>query len=315
MHLLLAQKGSVNESDEALDLGQEPADLVFLSAADTEISSIASAHENLAGGAVSVRVANILQLAHPMSVDVYSEKTIAKSRLVIARVLGGEGYFRYGLEKLLETAQENAVELVVLPGDDKPDPGLAAYNTVSGNTAERCWEYLKEGGPENMANLLRYVSHLLDATEEPPSALPLMKAGIWSPKSGVCELEQLRDNWKDNAPVVAVSFYRALVQSGGLEPIVAVVKELQELQMNVVPVFISSLKDPVSVEVLRSVFDQVRPDIVLNATGFAVSSPVGSHRGTVLEETGCPVLQIVLQAVHTRRGRILHKACRQGILR
>jgi len=39
MHLLLAQKGSLADADEAIDLGQDPADIVFVSAADTEIAN------------------------------------------------------------------------------------------------------------------------------------------------------------------------------------------------------------------------------------------------------------------------------------
>ncbi len=43
MHLLLAQKGSISEGGEAIDLGQQPADIVFLSAADTELAALADA--------------------------------------------------------------------------------------------------------------------------------------------------------------------------------------------------------------------------------------------------------------------------------
>ncbi len=48
MHLLLAQKGSISEGGEAIDLGQQPADIVFLSAADTEIAALADALGTLA---------------------------------------------------------------------------------------------------------------------------------------------------------------------------------------------------------------------------------------------------------------------------
>ncbi len=294
MHLLLAQKGSVNETEEAVDLGQAPADLIFISAADTELASIASAKTTLGNDAPDLRVANMMQLTHPMSVDVYAENTIAGSRLVVARILGGESYFQYGLEKLLETAQENDVELIVLPGDDKPDPGLARFNTVDGAIAERVWEYLKQGGPENMANLLRYVSHVLDEAPEPADAVPLMKAGVWSPQHGICDLETLQASWKSEAPVAAICFYRALVQSGGLQPIEAMAEALAQRGINALPIFISSLKDPVSVEIVRSVFNVAGPGLVLNTTGFAVSSPTGEHQHTVLDERGCPVLQIVL---------------------
>ena len=294
MHLLLAQKGSVNETEEAVDLGQSPADVVFISAADTELSSVAAARAELDAGAPSLRVANMMQLAHPMSVDVYAEKTVAGSRFVIARILGGESYFQYGLEKLLETAQQNDLKLVVLPGDDKPDPGLARFNTVDGAIADRVWDYLKQGGPENMANLLHYVSHVLDNTEEPSEAVPLMKAGVWSPKNGICDLKTVRENWVRDAPVAAICFYRALVQSGGLQPIEAMIEALARQGINALPIFISSLKDPISVEIVRSVFSDAEPGLVLNTTGFAVSSPTGEHQHTVLDENGCPVIQIVL---------------------
>ena len=294
MHLLLAQQGSINESDEAIDLGQAPADVVFISAADTELSSIADAYKFLDDDVITLRVANMMQLSHPMSVDVYAENTVARSKLVIARILGGESYFQYGLEKLLEAAQENDISLVVLPGDDKPDASLVPYNTVEGEFADKCWSYLKEGGPQNMQNLLRLASHHLGKGEEPVDAVPLMKAGIWYPGKGISDLEVLKSEWIEGQPVVAINFYRALVQSGGLQPIEALVDALKVRGMNVLPMFISSLKDQVSVEIVRSVFGQTHPSLVLNATGFAVSSPTGEHVPTVLEEGGATVLQIVL---------------------
>ncbi len=64
--------------------------------------------------------------------------------------------------------------------------------------------------------------------------------------------------------------------------------------INALPVFVSSLKDPVSVETLRALFSRHSPDIVLNATGFAVGSLTGAHEGTVLDETGAMVLQVIL---------------------
>ena len=47
MHLLLAQKGSISDGDEAIDLGQTPGDVLFLSAADTELAAIAAAARHL----------------------------------------------------------------------------------------------------------------------------------------------------------------------------------------------------------------------------------------------------------------------------
>ncbi len=294
MHLLLAQKGSINECDEAVDLGQTPGDVIFLSAADTEISGFAAAAEILLQRNMTLRTANLMQLFHPMSVDVYCDRTVAKSGIVIARVLGGESYWAYGLEKLHSVTQENDIKLVVLPGDDKPDPGLLRYCTIDQAHCNVIWEYLNQGGGDNIARLLAYCAFLAGKAEKPAPAQPLLKAGIWYPGLGVCSLAQVQDQWVDGARVVAINFYRALVQSGSLLAVEAMIKSLRQRKLNALPIFISSLKDPVSVATLREIFSHLKPDLVLNTTGFAVSSPGEKFCGTVLDECGAVVLQMIL---------------------
>ena len=72
------------------------------------------------------------------------------------------------------------------------------------------------------------------------------------------------------------------------------VRSLSDRGLNALPVFVSSLKDPVSVETVRQIFCDACPEIVINLTGFAVSSPTGVSTGTVLDENGAIVLQAVL---------------------
>ena len=50
--------------------------------------------------APSLRLANMLRLAHPMSVDLYVETVIAEAKLVVLRMLGGRSYWPYGLEQI-----------------------------------------------------------------------------------------------------------------------------------------------------------------------------------------------------------------------
>jgi cobaltochelatase CobN len=294
MHLLLAQKGSINEGEEAVDLGQTRGEIVFLSAADTELSSLAEAVGQLKTEAPDLRLANIMQLSHPMSVDVYAANIIAKAKLVVVRLLGGRRYWEYGVETLAATAEANGIPLAFLPGDDKPDPDLSGASTLAGEHLETLWSYLLEGGPQNSENFLRYCGWLIDRSDEPPAPVPLLKAGLWWPGEGITGLDRIRTHWKTDQPVAAITFYRALVQSGGLEPIEAMAEALAERGLNALPLFVSSLKDPVTIETLRGVFADAPPDVILNATGFAVSSPAGPTKGTVLDEIGALVLQTVL---------------------
>ena len=49
MHLKLDTSGSIDDGDVARDLGQEPADIVVLSAADSDLSAFGAAYASLAG--------------------------------------------------------------------------------------------------------------------------------------------------------------------------------------------------------------------------------------------------------------------------
>ena len=258
MHLILAQKGQINEGNEAVDLGQSPGDILVLSAADTEIASLAAAQHGLGGEVASLRLANLMQLAHPMSVDTYADRTAAHARLIVVRVLGGAGYWPYGLEKLYTLAVEHDIAMAVLPGDDKADPALSQYCTVAPNHCQMLHQYLVQGGPQNSANFLRYCHWLMGAAaDEPEAPSPLLKAGLWYPGKGICHPSDLPGAWVSDRPVVAICFYRALVQSGGLEPIAALVDALGNEGMNALPVFVSSFKDAVSVETVRGLFGEL----------------------------------------------------------
>ena len=304
MHLLLAQKGTIDEGSEAVDLGQSPADVVFLSAADTEIAGLAAAARRLGADGPSLRLANLLRLKHPMSIDAYVGRTLRHARLVVVRLLGGTAYWPYGLDALLANAQATGGGLAILPGDDKPDPGLDAYTTIQLSQRDRLWRYLIEGGSANAEGFLLGCRAVLGEGEWPGEATLLLKAGVvalggdGSAKGATsADLSARAGNDEErNKPLAAIVCYRALVQSGQTEPVEALSSALADRGLDVLPVYVSSLKDAVSVETLRRLFAPRPPDVVVNLTGFAVSSPAsGAERiPTVLEEHGAVVLQAVL---------------------
>lgn len=293
MHLLQVQPGTVTDGSEAVDLNQSPADIIVLSAADTELAAIASARQQRSEGAPSLRLANIMSLAHNMSVDVYADNTIAGSRLVIVRVLGGSGYWPYGLEQLHRICVANDIPLAVLPGDDQPDPDLDHYSTIAAEHLYALWQYLVHGGPGNALNFLAYAAFVLGESDRPAGPAPLLKAGLYWPGLDNPDIAALGPHWQSGAPVVAVTFYRALVQGGSLAPVDALIEGLRDQGLNPLPVFVSSLKDQVSAATVTALFEAAPPSVVLNATGFAVSSPNDERRESPLDAPGRPVLQVI----------------------
>ncbi|MEM9725219.1 MAG: cobaltochelatase subunit CobN, partial [Pseudomonadota bacterium] len=211
MHLLQAQPGEISDGGDPVDPDQTPADLIVISAADTELAGLSAALQARGEGkGPSVRLANLSWLTHPYAVDLYLDKTALRSRLVVARVLGGAGYWSYGLEQFSRRLREAGVAFAALPGDDKPDDALFEASSLPRETWQRLWGYLVEGGPDNAANFLADCAHLLGQGDAPAGPAPLLRAGFYWPGAGVADLERLRAAWVPGRPVAALVFYRAL---------------------------------------------------------------------------------------------------------
>ena len=88
MHLKLDSSGSIDDGDVARDLGQAPADIVVLSAADSDLAAFGAAYATLSTDFPSVRLTNLLALGHPASVDLYVERTLCRARIVVQGVGG-----------------------------------------------------------------------------------------------------------------------------------------------------------------------------------------------------------------------------------
>ncbi len=276
MHLLATTSGVIDGAAEAIDLAQSPAELVVLSAADSEIASLARAHD---ASPCPLRLANLLQLQHPLSVDLYVENTLSQAKLIVLRLLGGASYWSYGLDQVESLARERGILLAVLPGDAQPDPELSRRSTLAAHHVERLRQYLVTGGAENAKAFLAYCQRLLHATAEPEPARELPKAGLY------------RDTYANNQPLAALVFYRSVMEGAQTAPIDALVEALQRRGIGARALYVASLKDSASVDCIRHLLDETAPDVILNATSFAVAS---GGANDPLAAYDCPVLQVVL---------------------
>jgi cobaltochelatase CobN len=297
MHLLAATPGRTNDGAEAVDLGQSPSAIVILSAADTELACLAQAqgriHARLGEAAPTLRLANLMQLAHNLSVDLYVEEIIAEASLVVVRLIGGIGYWPYGIEQIAGIAREKNIPLAVIPGDDKPDAELMAQSTIEPEAVQRIWTYLVQGGIENATAMLGYAGTLIGHEAEWTEPAPLLPAGLYWPDLELPNLEDLQALWEPARPVAAIVFYRALVQAGNIKPVDALITALTERGLNALPIFVASLKDATSAELVSSTLARVDTAVILNATGFAVSKPGAARAQTPFDVADCPVLQVI----------------------
>ncbi len=89
----------------------------------------------------------------------------------------------------------------------------------------------------------------------------------------------------------------------GLHPINRMIKSLKSRGLNPLPIFVASLKDPLSVATLDDIFARAKPDVILNTTGFAVGTGQTDLGGGGISPTnplnakttdGAMVFQVVL---------------------
>src|SRR5215831_8543852 len=302
MHLLATIPGTIADGTAAVDLAQTPGDIVILSSADTEIALLAAAQRRWRAqdpAAPRLRLAPILRLGHNFSVDLYMD-TVARAQLVIARVLGGNAYWPYGVERLVETCRTGGIRLALLPGDDKPDPELMQLSSLSDAGAYRLWGYFAPGGPANAENPLRHAASLTGHESQWAEPTPLLRAGLHWPDCALPSLDEVAAKWHGAGGIVPIVFYRALVQSGNTAPVDALVHALSARRLRPLPVFVQSLKDGEATALFDEILAAAPPAVILNATGFSV------HAGSAedpLAKADCPVLQVVFAGSDEERWR------------
>jgi cobaltochelatase CobN len=279
MHLKLDSSGSIDDGDVARDLGQASADIVVLSAADSDLAAFGAAHAMLQVDFPSVRLTNLLALGHPASVDLYVERTLRDAKIVLLRMLGGESYWPHGVESLRRDALRRGALLACIPGELSWDAGLAARGTLNAGDTHALWRYCTEGGVENAQLALRFAAHLIGRGDLPSPARPMPSAGFWRGEPKI-----------DARPNAVVFFYRALVAGGDTAAIDALRAALDARGLNAVCLYVTSLKDERSAAFLRAALAAYPPDIIINATAFATAT--AKDDAGVLSVSGCPILQV-----------------------
>ncbi|RYM13861.1 cobaltochelatase subunit CobN [Sphingobium cupriresistens] len=298
MHLLAATPGTVSNGEEAIDLDQSPGEIVFLTVADSELACFAQAAALLGEDAPSIRLVNLLQLKHPYSVDLYVEKVIAHARFVCVVLLGGKSYWPYGVDEIARVAREKGIAFAAIADGREPDPSLDAAATLPKAISERLRDYLRQGGVANAVSFLRHAARLIGAdVGVPDDPVPIADAGLYLAGMKRPTLDDVRTGWRAGQPVALLCFYRALMIAGTLDAVEALVAALKGRGLNVVAVHVRALREPFAIDWLHGLIGAIRPDIILNATSFAASSPGDRRTPAVLEAADCPILQTVFAGV------------------
>ena len=292
MHVIFRESHGLDEADTPQDLRQTPADLIVLSLSDSDLGAFASGWRRAKATAdadmPSLRLANLIALKHPLSVDTYIDNTLHAARGILIRLIGGVPYWPYGLQSVAALAREKGIALAVLPADGRQDPQLDALSTLPISTLRRLEQLCATGGPVAAHAALAQLALAAGLYATPAlgdKALP--SYGLWSPTRG-CALPHSNET---NAPRVAITFYRSFLSAGDTSPIEALFHAFEQRGFDAYGLFVPSLKAPEAAKWLAKQLQTLAPDAIVNATSF---SGKGKHGTSPLDAGGVPVFQVAL---------------------
>ncbi len=303
MHVVFRESHGLDESDIPQDLGQSPADLVVLSFSDSDLGAFAAGWHRAAGALPSTRLANLVALKHPLSVDTYAEQTLIGASAVLVRLIGGESYWSYGLATLQDLARRHGIALAVLPADGRPDPRLDALSTVPETVLRRLQTLCDSGGAQAAQAAMTLLAQHAGLIETPigddietgaDTAL-LPWAGFYHPDTGITATCPAGS---DPRPLALVTFYRSYLSAADTDPIDALIVALQNRGFRAMGLFVPSLKAPGSAPWLRDQIAANSPVAIINATAF--SAQIAPGAGSPLDVAGCPVFQVALSTARKR---------------
>ena len=282
MHLLNTSTATLDELTEPVDLRQSPAPMAVLSFTDSDLAGLAAAWEAERAVLPALRLVPLRELRHPMSVDLWLERTARGARIIVLRLLGGLDWWRYGAENLSSFCRARDIALAVLPGEDRADPRLPALSTLPEAECAALLAGFRAGGVAQLRGVLRRMARHAGVALEVTPAATLPSAGFWCPRHGVLTKAPA----PDGRPVVPIIFYRSMLLAEDAAPI----DELAAaLDAQAVPIFVASLKEPASIAFLRGALPVLNPALIIATTAFAEG-----QAEPLLAGSGAPVMQAVI---------------------
>ncbi|WP_282085047.1 cobaltochelatase subunit CobN [Aquimarina algiphila] len=299
MHLVATIPGGWNPNDdEIFYIDQQPGDIVFLSAGDTEIHTLNEAYKQLyeidGESLPSLRMTNLVYLKQELTIDTYLDEVLEKAKVIVCSMLGGISYYKYLVESLVALQERIGNTVLFLPAHE-PDFELMKLSSADIHIVHQCRQYLQEGGKENTIALFNYLRHtFFDAQLTITPAQSIADTFLYTADKGMLTQEALETSLDTGKPNVVILAYRTHYLSDNVAPIHEMSEALHVRGMNTFVVFASNLRDAKLVEQVQQLITHSgkrEVHTIINTTGFTIKPMDGST--FIFENLKVPVLQAI----------------------
>ena len=304
MHLISTIPGGWNPNDEGVFyVQQKPGDILFLSAADTDLYILNKVYTDLYkedNSIPSLRLANLTYFKQELTVDTYIEEVVSQAKVVVLKLLGGTAYFSYLCEAIADYAEENDIQLIFMPGDDTPDLELMQLSTLSLNDVDAIWKYLISGGASNTREgLKKIMKTTLDIDFQIEAEIKTPDLFLFHPKYG--QLTHPIINL--DKPLVLIFGYRSYYLADNLDPILKLTEELEKLNVLPITVMALSYRDENIQNNILELLNQHQlsnPKVIVNTTGFSIQSFNNSSEEGIFNTFNVPVIQGIMASCNKK---------------
>ncbi|WP_299778811.1 cobaltochelatase subunit CobN [uncultured Formosa sp.] len=296
MHLISTIPGGWNPNDEGVFyIDQSPGDIVFLSSADSDLFMMNTAYKLIhdsVGHVPSFRFANLSYFKQELTIDTYVEDVITTAQIVVLKLLGGKGYYNYLCEAISECCEEHNIQLVFLPGDNKPDLELMQSSNIPLKEVDLIWKYIQSGGIENCQSALQLISNRITNLNVAPNPIQTIPdLFLYHPNQGIWDATPITE--KKEAVIFG---YRSYYLSNNLEPIHSLISALEGEGIASVVLMAAGYRDH---DIQQQIFDLLKthhietPQVIINTTGFSVQ---GFHETSesLFDVFNVPVIQAIM---------------------
>ena len=286
--------------------------MLFVTTADTDILTAERALAGLPDEFPQVLAFNPITIDTPEAQEALLQ-AVETAGVAVLRLLGGKRAMPDLFDPLVRACQSRGVPLIACPGHQEWDEDLITACTAPVAEVETVFAYLMRGGVQNLQNLFLFLSDAYFDTDyghDAPTHLPW--EGLYHPDvaEGTGLDDYMRLRFTDGKPNVAVLFYRAHWMSGNLGAIDSLVRRLEELGANVLPIFSYSLKhnpegdgqaNRTFTEFLAGPNGAPRVDCIINTMGMSMSE-LNTEGATIaagwsvdyLDQLDVPMLQGII---------------------
>ncbi|AAM71664.1 MAG TPA: cobaltochelatase subunit CobN [Chlorobaculum sp.] len=289
----------------------KPISLCYFCVNPSEISTLSAGlrRYNDGGGQAELKARIAAQLSTPEQIAVFA-RAAASADAVIIRLMGGKASFP-AFDAFLEALAERreagqATPLILISaggGDDEAAELAQQHSALYGTEAgDRLRRYIQNGGVINVANMLRYLHHLIHGGEndaDEPVEMP--HEGIYHPDWPAFDDFEgyLAKHVDPSKPTVGLWFYQNYFVDGDLAAYDYLIRQVEERGANIIAVFHHRYRDAmrgnkgadyVAERYFRRPDGTSRIDVLVNPMLFALSMASPEYR-SILPGLDVPFLQ------------------------